>query len=214
MPPSRSDDFYVLAECCTACGIPVHVGPTLFAEDSTWTCFVKKQPTTTAEHAVMLRVLQAQDLDCIRYRGRDPAIVQRLHDAGVGSVAEMPLPRGRTAQQRVTVSFIATERTMPWTAREILEQFAAHESRTPRSLVATTDDEAYLTLEMMLEMMPESAVTVAARSQLGRWIVRHDASVWFSENLHRWLSASVLVHDVRWYSADELARGAWQRTPW
>src|SRR5215469_65016 len=81
-PKSAPGDFYVVKGECLACGVPQVVAPDLVG----WTgeeiphCFWKKQPETEAEFERAVGVLEAQELECHRYAGADPAILdRRLH---------------------------------------------------------------------------------------------------------------------------------------
>lgn len=74
-PLNVPGDYYVQNQCCTMCNVPFVVAPQLFGEvdagDGGLHCFVKRQPETDAEHALMLEVIASAELACIRYRGRD-----------------------------------------------------------------------------------------------------------------------------------------------
>lgn len=59
--------FYVEDGCCTACAMPEHEAPELFAWDDAHHCYVKKQPTTPEELGHMLSAIACADLGCIRY---------------------------------------------------------------------------------------------------------------------------------------------------
>jgi hypothetical protein len=74
-PSNVPGDFYVENECCLLCGVPSHYAPGLFADDNTG-CWVARQPATPTEHAQMMTVLENQDLGCIKYRGKDPHIIE------------------------------------------------------------------------------------------------------------------------------------------
>jgi hypothetical protein len=80
-------DFYVEADCCTLCGVPVLEAPELFAEDSEQ-CYVSCQPQTPAALDRMLHTIRLADQGCIRYAGDDPAVVKALHDAGEMSAVD------------------------------------------------------------------------------------------------------------------------------
>src|SRR5438045_3453432 len=81
-PKNTAGPFYVLNGCCTACGVPTSLAPELFDFDSADHCYVKQQPCSDTEMEKALRVLRAQELDCVRYRGKDQAILRRLAEAG------------------------------------------------------------------------------------------------------------------------------------
>lgn len=76
-------DFYVTAGCCTLCGVPWSLAPSLFDYSKTH-CWVARQPNTSADLEQMLAVMESQELRCIRYAGSDPRIIARLRAAGEG----------------------------------------------------------------------------------------------------------------------------------
>jgi len=76
-------DFYVIPECCTLCGVPWSLAPDLF-DYSDQHCWVARQPKNSAELDQMLRVIESQELGCIRYAGSDSRILARLRAAGEG----------------------------------------------------------------------------------------------------------------------------------
>jgi hypothetical protein len=79
-PKSATGDFYVEKGQCLACGVPHVVAPDLvgWTDEKHLHCYWKKQPATPAELERAIRVLEAQELDCHRYAGTDPAILNRI----------------------------------------------------------------------------------------------------------------------------------------
>jgi hypothetical protein len=70
-------DFYVEAGCCLGCGVPWHEAPDHFTVDDVQ-CYVKRQPANEAEVRNMISAMHLQEIDCIRYNGRDPKIVAAI----------------------------------------------------------------------------------------------------------------------------------------
>src|SRR5438093_12768321 len=91
-PKNASGPFYVLNGCCTACGVPTSIAPELFEFDSSDHCYVRRQPTSDSEVEKALRVLRAQELECVRYRGTDAGILRRLGEAGDAGHCDHTLP--------------------------------------------------------------------------------------------------------------------------
>lgn len=79
-PKSAPGDFYVVNGECLACGVPHVVAPDLvgWADEKVTHCLWKKQPETPAELERAFAVLEAQELECHRYAGTDPAILNRV----------------------------------------------------------------------------------------------------------------------------------------
>ncbi len=75
-----SEDFYVLSDCCVTCGVPQVAAPDLvgWTNDPSPVCYWKEQPGNTQEIEQAIAVLDAQEFNCHRYRGRDPEIQKRI----------------------------------------------------------------------------------------------------------------------------------------
>lgn len=108
-PRNAPGPFYVLYDCCTACGVPEAMAPDHFAYDAGRNCFVKRQPESPDELEKMLRVIRRQELGCIRYRGTDKQVLRRLAEAGESRHCDAAPPRGAEPVLRNHVSFAAME---------------------------------------------------------------------------------------------------------
>lgn len=82
-------DFYVEEGCCLRCGVPWSIAPDLF-EPTDDSCYVKRQPQTGDELEKMIKVVHAQELTCIRYQGRNKAILLELKRLGEASQCDYP----------------------------------------------------------------------------------------------------------------------------
>lgn len=108
--PSSSDaatnqgDFYVESGCCLSCGIPEDIAPEVFqtGEDH---CFVKRQPCSRSELDRTIRAMWSSEVDCIRYRGNDAEILDRLARAHMIGQADHPPQLDETPALRDRVSF-------------------------------------------------------------------------------------------------------------
>jgi hypothetical protein len=95
-PANVSGDFYVEDGCCTMCEVPFAEAPNLFGtcQDPNGYphCYVKRQPETLAELEQMVSAIRCAELECIRYRGRDKVILDRLVQVGQRGICdEWPL---------------------------------------------------------------------------------------------------------------------------
>lgn len=83
LPKSARGDFYVVKGECLACGYPHVVAPDLigWTGEKTPHCYWKKQPENSAELERAIAVLEAQELECHRYAGADPMILDRVCSA-------------------------------------------------------------------------------------------------------------------------------------
>ena len=81
-PANVPGDFYVKENCCTMCDVPFVEAPGLFGvvtdDEGYEQCYVKRQPATPQELDQMIRTVGAAEFRCIRYRGQDRAVQQRL----------------------------------------------------------------------------------------------------------------------------------------
>ena len=91
-PENVDGDFYVEKDCCTCCDVPRTEAPKLFTYsddgDGYMQCYVSKQPSNESETQDMLRVISCAEFRCIRYRGRDPGVLQRLVEMGEADVCD------------------------------------------------------------------------------------------------------------------------------
>ena len=93
-PMSAPGDFYVEKGQCLACGVPHVVAPDLVG----WTgekiphCYWKKQPKSPAELERAIAVLEAQELECHRYAGTDPSILERMSPVNWDYPMKLPAP--------------------------------------------------------------------------------------------------------------------------
>lgn len=118
-------DFYVEPDCCLLCGVPENIAPEIF-ETGENHCFVKRQPCSQDEIDRTVRAMWSSEVDCIRYRGRDAALLERLARAGMAGQADHPLRLDAPAGLRDRVSFgISAETSLSTSASLIASVFRA-----------------------------------------------------------------------------------------
>lgn len=76
-------EYYVEDGCCTACGVPQSLAGDFFGEkytdgSSQYHCYIKKQPQSGKDLDRLIVAMQYQEFDCIRYRGKDQYILDKL----------------------------------------------------------------------------------------------------------------------------------------
>ena len=85
-PKNVAGPFYVENGCCTACDVWMNFGEEFLAfegpEAGGWHCYFHHQPSTDAEFAKVFELIGLVDMDCMRYRGSDPAVLKILTDMG------------------------------------------------------------------------------------------------------------------------------------
>lgn len=116
-------DFYVEADCCLLCGVPEDIAPEVFQTGENH-CFVKRQPCSQDEVDRTIRAMWSSEVDCIRYRGRDEGLLDRLHRAGLSYLADHPMRPDGPAALRDRVSFdISVEPGVRTSASQIASAF-------------------------------------------------------------------------------------------
>jgi ferredoxin len=82
-------DFYVGEGCCITCAVPMTEAPEFFEMDDEQ-CYIVKQPSSSEEAETLLDAIQTQEAGCIRYAGRNRAIIQRMFSGGDGDSCDDP----------------------------------------------------------------------------------------------------------------------------
>jgi hypothetical protein len=95
-PSNVPGDFFVEDGCCLTCEVPFGDAPGLFAwaysPDGHPHCYVRKQPDTAEEREQMFAAIRHAEAGCIKYRGCDRAIQERLVEGGEGPIClNLPL---------------------------------------------------------------------------------------------------------------------------
>lgn len=117
------DGFYVEPDCCLLCGVPEDIAPEIFETGETH-CSVKRQPCSQGEVDKTIRAMWSSEVDCIRYRGRDAALLDRLAAAGMIERADYPQRSSALATPRDRVNFrISVETGLPQSASQIASAF-------------------------------------------------------------------------------------------
>jgi len=92
VPENVSGDWFVAADCCTLCNVPSTVAPDMFefkiGPKGEEYCYVRRQPVSKPDLDQMLEVVGGAEFQCVRYVGKDPAIIDRLRGIGQESVME------------------------------------------------------------------------------------------------------------------------------
>ncbi len=213
-PMNVAGDFYVVDQCCTACGVPTYLAPGtfVFVSDSSGAhCYVQRQPATPVELERALRVVRHQEFGCVRYRGTDPVILRRLTEAGEGAQCDAPLPLGVHPVLRDHVSVEAQSlEARSWEPATVLERFRlwlmgqAHHYRTT-SVVRTATDASF-----SFAWTAESFHEVRAcpwSDAPGRWLLHHSGNIAVSEALAEWLESADELGAAQWFSQEEWKRG-------
>ncbi len=117
-------DFYVEADCCLRCGVPEDVAPEIFHTGEHY-CSIVRQPCSPDEVDRTIRAMWSSEVDCVRYRGRDVIMLQRLARAGMASQADHGQSATAPTRLRDRVSFEMAEGTSLVASVRIASEFRA-----------------------------------------------------------------------------------------
>ena len=215
-PRNVPGDFYVEDGCCAACGVPDAEAPDLFSWDGLH-CFVSRQPSNEAEQTQMVWAMWGTEVDCIRYRGRDAAMLARLASGGLGDLIDH-VPTVVASPVYRTKAIVRLASTVTVSPLSLADAFRSHLAATTRYEVAVLDrnnpDYALVSFSWFESTMhgvefqhgPGATLlcTVRPNPEL-------DASVGIAHVLQPWLKT--IAVDTRWLSADEFRAGA-TGSPW
>tara|TARA_R100000789_G_C2965165_1_gene139110 strand:- start:69 stop:743 length:675 start_codon:yes stop_codon:yes gene_type:complete len=197
-------DFYVEDGCCTACDVPQTEAPDLFGmtTDPHYHCYVKRQPQSKSEYDQMLSAIACAELQCIHYRGNDPALISRLSAMDVMEICDTAPPPGTELGLRTHVTF-ATDRTpdLPMLAssfRSFLKTQRGQYSRISFPWLALSST------TVTYKRNDRRRRNVALAICDGGTHVSHDAGddISVSWCIHRWLATLDGLSDIRWYTED------------
>jgi hypothetical protein len=119
-PANAPGDFYVLDGCCTMCEVPFYEAPGLFgvaSDGGSSHCFVQRQPVSESELDQMLQAIRCAELQCIRYRGTDANLQNKLIELGEGSVCDSLSQEQQAHARRVDEEFRRQRQPRTWFGR-------------------------------------------------------------------------------------------------
>jgi ferredoxin len=215
--------FYVVDGCCTACGVPVSVAPDLFVYDESDHCYVKRQPRTEEEFDRAFRAIWGAELQCIRYRGDDPAVLRRFAELGEPHLCDVPPSPAIRPVVRDHVTFdTASPDYFVLSAVDLAEAFRGHLFRLdkqrerlgldtrfryrfmPLSGDATTAVLTYSWFENDYHSVEFHVIGEPGR----RWLVSHFSAArtggrGVSNQLDDWLKGAGHFCFIRWYAGED-----------
>ena len=87
-PKNVDGPFYVEDGCCISCGVWAEEGSEFLRLEQEsefgWHCYFYRQPKTEADYDKVFAAIGLADVTCMRYRGSDPEVLQRMLDRGEG----------------------------------------------------------------------------------------------------------------------------------
>ncbi|NVJ04828.1 ferredoxin [Myxococcus sp. AM001] len=220
-PKNVAGDFYVVDQCCTACGVPTHHAPETFAFENDQpgaSCYVHRQPTSPEEVDRALMVVRCQEFGCIRYRGTNPVILRRLTEADSGDQCDAPLPAGLRPVLRNHVAVEAKSRdARSWESDIVLKRFCqwlTDQRRHQTTPIIRSGSGASFSFSWT-EKNFHPVMASPLGDGPGRWLLQHSGNLAASETIDEWLKGEDELGAVRWYSQEEWTRGLpGQTRPW
>ena len=215
-PKNARGPFYVEYGCCTACGVPETVAPEHFGWDDDMHCFVKRQPITPAEVDRMLEAVARAELNCIRYRGRDPELAIRFAELGAPQLCDFAPRTDLKSSVRNHVAFVdmhALIASPAELAQRVRARWAAQPLRFDSKIVLENAEHAALELSwpsserqrVVLSRIPDTR---------GAWLIHHEGPRGLSRSLHEALVAEGFT-EIQWHTAESwLSNGPARRTPY
>ncbi len=223
-PKNAPGPFYVENGCCITCMVPhVHAPAMMGFDDSGGHCFVKQQPRTEDEIYRAIRAVSSSEVECLRYRGRDPDIQRRLVEIGMADICDHPLPTNAVPVLREHVTFKSALADEAWIAIAFKEYLLGENSEHERykvthpkrhGRVVTIGFSWYKDNYHELQIGPGESLT-------DRWLISHSetwevASVGVSLMIDDWLRSDPRFSDFRWYTSNAWNTGIndWQERPY
>jgi hypothetical protein len=181
-------------------------------------CFVRRQPENADEIDGAVRALWSSEVDCIRYRGTDPALLKRI--AELGGADRCDVDQGRVRMRIRDRVLLRSRLGEADSATALADRF--------RSYLAEADRPWPYRLRPRRRWRPArvifswdsgitgkghfNSVTFAVCGEgKGRFLARlaawSPAATGLALLVHDWLKEAEAAEEVRWFSLDELDSG-------
>ena len=220
-PANCAGDFYVEQGCCITCGVPLDEAPGTFA----WaevagdrSCVVVRQPQTPTEIYQTLSAMHSAEVDCIRYRGNDPAISRRIAEMGYAASCDLAPPADAKLLIRSHASFwpagsAVTEGASQWAAA-FRHYFLQHVSAySDIGAKAVSWDRKQATARISWHQGIYHAVEFNRLADGSGILVtlpgleRQGADIGLSRFVEKWFRTDGRFQDIRWFSAEQWQAG-------
>lgn len=223
-PRNAPGPFYVVNGCCTACMAPHVEAPSLMGfDEAEGHCFFGRQPADEEELYRAVRAVRSSELQCLRYGGDDAGVLRRLAEIGEADACDRTPPPGAGTVLRDHVTFTAL---FAAGARDIAAALREHilglgsEYIRYKATPLRGDGEGVRFTYSWFEDDYHALRVGPAPGEVGRWLIRHSpgrggAGVSITLMLDDWLRDDARFGSVRWYTAEDWARGGpWRERPY
>lgn len=192
-------DFYIEPNCCLRCGVLEAEAPEFFRMDDHG-CHVVRDPLSAAETNTMVSAMWLSEVDCVRYRGTDQQLLQRLGEAGLASLADDERAARFVYKLRDHVFFRAPH--LP-TAADAAHSFRQHLSAEPRRLVRKAEHENVVTFAWYKHNF-HSVAFVADDGLLAILAPNMSAAILgLAQTVQEWLETDLQITAIAWCTAQE-----------
>lgn len=203
-------DFYVEDGCCITCGVMHEVAPELFSWSDDPHCFVSKQPSTPVELEQMIEATDATEIDCVRYRGTDAAMLRRLVERGQSDLLDNHPPADAKPYSRNQSLFEVDDRAQ--SADLLASEFAVWiqeawpwqenwSLRSPRTEGASEVSSLGGVVEFR-DTDRSTSRRLVVEAPLPHLYLR------LTNLVFAWQSQNANIRNIRWLTSEELSAGA------
>jgi hypothetical protein len=212
-PKNVDGPFYVEDGCCTLCGVPKGIAPTLFSWDNGESCYVSRQPATASESDQMAEVQASAEFGCVRYRGSDVAVLRRLAENDLAELCDVAPPADAQPIERDHVSFLSpATRDIQALAAELRaylhQRYARDNWRVKSGWLRSREVVRFSWHQDRFHTVRFTAIG----QRPDYWLAWHATAASgggraVSRLLHEWLTSSDRHEDIRWFSAAQWRAG-------
>ena len=223
-PKNAPGPFYVVDGCCITCLAPHAHAPTLMGFDEVeGHCFVKQQPQTEDEIYRSILAVWSSEVQCLRYRGNDPEILQRLVEIGEIHACDLPAPASSAPVLRNYVTFESTFANDAWDVAIAVRDQILTESSERAGVKITPPKRKGEKVVFDYSWFEDNYYTLNFESgepSTTRWLVHHSriqkvGSVGLTLSIDDWLRRDPRFSNLRWYTSSAWrAGGNWQERPY
>jgi hypothetical protein len=213
-PMNAPGPFYVEHGCCITCGVPETEAPQLFGSHDAH-CFVRRQPETPNEADQMMDTMLWSEVDCIRYRGTDRDVIQRLGENGLMPQVDFAPDALIDAIVRSYVRFDVTSAPKP-KPLDLANQYKSHlqserdyKFRGPHKGLFTTTT----WLEYSWYQEKYHRITFSRAPQSNGYLINIQESAAtraLARNIQNWLKSNSEVTNPIWFTAQQWQAGGTQ----
>ena len=200
-PVRDQNDFYVEPNCCLLCGVPEGIAPEIFRTGE-HNCSMIRQPCSEDEIDRTIRAMWSSEVDCVRYRGRDAAMLKRLARAGMAGQTDHGDASASSVSLRDQVTFVVPESAVLKDASQVAKAFRQSLRMEGKKVLPAWLGRRSVWLSWyrnrfhLVRFADVGHRRIVARLQ---WAIATQGPAWLVDD---WLRAQSVVN-IRWEAADD-----------